>query len=134
MAFGFHAELVHVDDACRRLSFAERDGQTCDHYFIMDRSEDSPDGAVPDMGNVYIERDDQCWGGYGGIERVVLARDSLTLHLGGRMAKLIGGHDSIRVTFDVSDAVFRELRHVLGLIMRGYESQLEAPGATHEAG
>src|SRR6516162_9673490 len=28
---------------------------------------------------LYIERDDQQWGGFGGIERVVLHRNSLTL-------------------------------------------------------
>jgi hypothetical protein len=124
VAFGFHAGFVHVDDVCRRLSFADRNDETGEHYFVMDRSEESPDEAVPDMTNVYIERDDQCWGGYGGIERVVLARNSLTLHLDERMATRMGGHDSIRVGFDVSDAVFRELRPVLGLIMRGYEPQL----------
>lgn len=78
------------------------------------------------MENVYIERDDQAWGGYGGIERVALTRDSLTLHLGGRMAKQLGGHDSIRVSFEVPDPAFLELRHVLDLIMRGYESRWEA--------
>jgi hypothetical protein len=123
VAFGFHAGFVHVDDVCR-LSFADRNDETGEHYFVMDRSEESPDEAAPDMANVYIERDDQGWGGYGGIEQVVLARDSLTLHLGERMATRMGCHATMRVGFDVSEAVFRELRHVLGLIMRGYEPQL----------
>ena len=127
MAFEFHAGFFHVDDACRRLSFADRNDETGEHYFVIDRSEDSLDDVVPDMANVYVERDDQCWGGYGGIERVVLARDSLTLHLGKRMATQMGDHESIRVSFDVSDHGFREMRSVLGLIMRGYESRLQAP-------
>jgi hypothetical protein len=124
VAFDFHAGFVHPDDLCRRLSFADRDDESGEHYFIMDRSEESPDEAVPDMENVYIERDDQAWGGYGGIERVILARDSLALYLGERMAKQMGGHDSVRVSFEVSDAIFRDLRNVLCLIMRGYESKL----------
>jgi hypothetical protein len=33
------------------------------------------------------------------------------------------------VTFQVSDAVFLDLRHVIGLIMRGYESRLVVPEA-----
>jgi hypothetical protein len=135
VTFVFHAGSVHADDVCRRLSFADRNDESGEHYFIMDRSEESPEETVPDMDNVYIERDDQCWGGYGGIERVVLARDGLTVHLGERMATRMGGHAVIRVTFEVSDAVFRQLWHVIGLIMRGYESQLvqEAePGATAE--
>jgi hypothetical protein len=55
----------------------------------------------------------------------MLTRDALSLHLDERMATRMGGHDTIRVGFDLSDAVFRKLRHVPGLIMRGYESQLE---------
>jgi hypothetical protein len=110
VAFGFHAAFVHADDLCRRLSFADRHDEFAEHYFIMDRSEESPDEAVPGMGNVYIERDDQGWGGYGGIERVVLTRDSL---------------NSIRVSFEVSDSAFCALRLVLDLIMRGYEAKLE---------
>jgi hypothetical protein len=124
VAFVFHAGFVHADDVCRRLTFADRNDERAKHYFVMDRSEESREEAVTNIENVYIERDDQCWGGYGGIKRVVLERDSLTLHLGGEMANRMGGHVVIGVTFDVSDAVFRQLRHVLGLIMRGYESQL----------
>lgn len=125
MEFGFHAGFIHVDRLCRRLSFADRNDGSGEHYFIMDRSEDSPDEAVPDMDNVYIERNDQGWGGYGGSARVVLARDRASLHLGERMLAQMGGRKAIRVSFEVPDAVFRALRDVLCLIMRGYESRLE---------
>lgn len=123
--FEFHAGYLHVDDTARRLEFADRNDDAGCHYFLMDRSEESPEEAVPDMENVYIRRDDQCWGGYGGIELVILDRDSLTLKLGPRMATQVGGHDTIRVTFRIKDAEFRELRQVLGFIMLGYESQLQ---------
>lgn len=93
----------------------------------MDRSEESPEESVPDMANVYIERDDQGWGGYGGIDRVILERDGLTLHLSPRMATQMGEHETIRVGFTLRDSEFRELRYVLSLIMRGYESQLDLP-------
>jgi len=125
VAFGFHANFVHADVLCRRLSFADGSDEHSEHYFLMDRSEESADEAIPGMDNVYIERDDQGWGGYGDIERVILTRDSLTLHLGERMARQIGRHESIRVSFAVSDEVSRELPLVLGIIMRGYESQLK---------
>ena len=125
MEFGFHAGFVHADDLCRRLSFADRNDESAEHYFIVDRSEESPNEAVPGMENVYIERDDQIWGGYGDIERVILARDYLTLQLGERMATQIGGRDSIRVSFEIPDSEFRDLRHVLELIMRGYGEKLE---------
>jgi hypothetical protein len=123
--FEFHAGYVYADDTTRRLSFADRNDDTGRHYFVMDRSEESPEECVADMGNVYIERDDQGWGGYGGIDLVILNRESLTLELGPRMATRMGGHETLRVTFRIKDAQFRELRQVLGFIMLGYESQLE---------
>ncbi len=125
MAFAFHAGRVYVDELCRRLSFADRDDGTGEHYFVIDRSEDSPDEAVPDMDNVYIERDDQEWGGFGGIKRVVLERDALTLQLDPPMATRMGGHESIRISFAINGDQFHEMQHVLSLIMRGYESQVE---------
>lgn len=124
MSFGFHATLVYTDKLCRRLSFADGDEESGDHYFVMDRSEESPEDALPDMDNVYIERDDQCWGGYGGIEQVVLDRGGLTLHLNQRMEDRMGGHDVIRISFDIPDQRFQTLEHILGLIMRGYETRL----------
>jgi hypothetical protein len=41
------------------------------------------------------------------------------------MADQMGGHDAIRITFDLADSQFYKFRRVLGLIMRGYENQLE---------
>jgi Immunity protein 10 len=125
MTLCFRAEFVDSDDLVTRLSFLDRDGETSEHYFIMDRSEDSPEEGAPDMGNVYIERDDQCWGGYGGIDRVILERSGLTLRLGPRMADQMGGHEAIRITFDLGDSEFDKVHRVLGAIMRGYESQLQ---------
>jgi hypothetical protein len=125
VAFGFHANVICADKLCRRLSFTDRNAHSGEHYFIMDRSEETPEVAVPDLENIFIERDDQQWGGYGGIQRVILERKSLTLHLGPRMAIQMGEHDSIRISFAANDDEFCELRQVLGLIMKGYESQLE---------
>jgi hypothetical protein len=126
MAFGFHAVCVVADDVTvpvAYLAFYDRNDMTCEHYFIMDRSEDSPEGAVPDMENIYIERDDQGWGGYGGIDRVILERNGLTLRLGPRMADQMGEHDTIGITFDLGDPDFEKVRRVPERLMRGYESR-----------
>jgi hypothetical protein len=124
--FEFHAGHLYIDDASPRIiQFAERKTDTRCHYLLMVRSEESPEEAVPDMQNVYVRRDDQCWGGHGGIELVLLNRDSLTLKLGPRMTKQVGGHDTIYVTFRIKDVEFRELRQALGFILSGYEAQLQ---------
>jgi hypothetical protein len=124
MAVGFHAGFVHSDAVSRRLSFADHNDERGQRYFVIDRAEASPEEAVPDLANVYLELDDQCRGGYGGIERVVLRRDSLAVHLGPRWAV---GDDEIRITFTVGQPEFEELKAVLRLILRGYEDRLESP-------
>jgi hypothetical protein len=115
VAFGFHAGLVYPDPVCRRLSFLDRDDNTSEHYFIIDRSEETPETSVPNMDN----------GGFGGIERAILSRDCLTLHLCPAMATKMGEHNLIQITFAISDNVFSEIRNVLASIMRGYENRLE---------
>ena len=123
MSLTFHANLVYPDSLCRRLSFLDRDDEASEHYLIFDRSEDSPDEPIPGMANVYLERDDQGWGGYGGIESAMLGRSHLTFRLTSKMAKTMGGHDTIRVTFDVAAEQWDTIRSVASLIMKGYESQ-----------
>ncbi len=128
MSLTFHAELVYPDSSCRRLSFLDRDDDASEHYLILDRSEESPDEPTPGMANVYLERDDQRWGGYGGIQSVTLGRSHLTFRLTPEMAETMGNHDMIRVTFDVAIEQWGMIRSVASLIMKGYESQLVIDG------
>ncbi|MFO0977849.1 MAG: Imm10 family immunity protein [Planctomycetaceae bacterium] len=128
MALTFHANLVYPDLQCRRLSFLDRDDESSEHYLIFDRSEESPDEAIPDMGNVYLERDDQGWGGYGGIESVTLGRSDLTFRLTPKMAERMGDHEMILVKFDVGIDQWESIRSVAAVIMKGYESHLVVNG------
>src|SRR5690349_20550719 len=121
--FAFHAELVVADARQRSLSFADRDEGTC-HYLVVQRDEERRGEVLSDLENIYVERDDQRWGGYGGIERVQLDRGGMTLFLGERMAACMGGHSEMRVTFDVDTSRLREVKDVLSLIFRGYESRV----------
>jgi hypothetical protein len=124
MSLTFHATLVFPDSLCRRLSFLDRDDDASEHYLIFGRSEESLDESIPGVANVYLERDDQGWGGYGGIQSVTLGRSHLTFRLTPDMAKTMGDHDIIRVTFDVAIEQWEAIRSVASLIMKGYESQL----------
>ena len=128
MALTFHANLVYPDLQCRRLSFLDRDDELSEHYLNFDRSEESPDEAIPDMGNVYLERDDQGWGGYGGIESVTLGRSDLTFRLTPKMAERMGDHEMILVKFDVGIDQWESIRSVAAVIMKGYESHLVVNG------
>jgi hypothetical protein len=122
--FAFHAELVVPEAGGLSLSFADRsDDQR--HYLVLARDEETPDQAQPDLRKVYIECDDQCWGGYGGIESVQLQRDALTIQVGEKMATKLGLHDVLCVSFSVDEVVFREVQRVVHLIFRGYEDRVQ---------
>jgi len=125
MVFELRAAVVVCRRVERSLSFADR-LTNHQHYLILQRDEELPDEALPDLKNIYIERDDQGWGGYGGIARVILERNGLALHLTSRMASHLGGYETLRVTFTLDDVRFGQLKEVLMLIMFGYEDRLDA--------
>jgi len=79
MVFEFHASEFEIDNLTLRVGFA--DGENSQHYFIMQRDEEFIEEALLNMENIYLERNDQCWGGYGGINQVSLARTYLIIYL-----------------------------------------------------
>jgi hypothetical protein len=124
--FEFRAELVVPDRSQQSLSFADH-LQSPKHYLVLQRDEENAEATLSDVENVYIERDDQQFGGYGGIESVVLERDRLTLNLTPRMAKQMGHQDALTVTFAADDQLFENVREALKLVFRGYDSRVKCP-------
>ncbi len=120
--YEFIAPYFEFDPVSLFLGFVNEDTK---QYFWMQREEESLDRAMPDVSDVWIERDDQQWGGTGGIVHVLLYRDSLSIELTSEMAKHMGGYDSIRVVFSVTDVEFDQIRKQLRRVMRGYESIVE---------
>jgi hypothetical protein len=137
MAKGFHAVGMEASPPDHLLSFWSQGDDQERHYFVIQRSEESSEEAVPDLANVYLELDDQSWGGYGGIERVELGPGGLTVRLGRRWATERIGTDTVRVTFALSDDNYRAAAQVLRLILFGYEDRLEVaaePGRAPDRG
>ena len=121
MAFEFEAALVVPDAVQESLSFADR-RENHQHYLIIQRDEEARDSVLPDVENVYIERDDQRFGGYGGIEAVTLGSRHLTLKLTPRMAKQMGHHEMLSVEF--AEESLRDVDQLVAVIFRGYESRI----------
>lgn len=121
MAFEFEAALVIPDTRAESLSFADQP-EDHQHYLIIQRDEDARDDVLPDVENVYIERDDQQFGGYGGIESVALNKGRLTLRLSPRMARQMGHHDSLSVAFP--EECFQQVDELVRLIFRGDEPRV----------
>jgi len=123
MVFGFHASEFETDDVALRVGLA--DGENGAHYFIMQRDEEFIEEALPHMENIYLERDDQWWGGYGGINQVNLNRTHLIIYLNSDMANQMGGYDTIKITFSLDDFHFKQLQNVLQKVMQGYKDKLK---------
>ncbi|MBD2768607.1 hypothetical protein IC235_11985 [Hymenobacter sp. BT664] len=122
MIFEFHASEFEIDAAALRVGFAE--GENGEHYFIMQRDEEFTEEPLSNLENIYTERDDQCWGGYGGINQVSLNRNSLIIDLNPEMANQMGGYETIKITFSTDNLQFQQLQKVLQQIMQDYESKL----------
>jgi hypothetical protein len=122
MAYLFTATDFEADPDAVFVGFT--DGT---HYLWMQPDEDDypRPRPSPDARNVWIEIDDQGWGGHGGIARVRLTRDTLTVRRTLPLEKHMGGHEAIEVWFSLSDAEFEQVQTVLRAVMRGNEHLLE---------
>ncbi len=127
--FEFHAIRVWHDEVSLCVAFADKIEEH-DHYFSIQRSEESPEQALADASNIYIELDDQCWGGYGGIDCVAVERGAFTLVVKDRMIPYMRGHDGVRITFGLNDTEFALFCQVLQKLLRGYERMLLLPQRT----
>lgn len=116
--FAGEFEANHVD---LRIGFSEEeDGE---HYFLMQRDDESTEEVLTNLENIYTELDDQCWGQNGGIDWVTLNQNQFIVHFDSLTATRIG-YDEIQIIFSLDDSDFQELRNVLQKIMRGYEDKL----------
>ena len=104
------------------IGFSEAEGG--EHYFVMTRSEASPEEAVPNRKNIYAELDDENWTEDVGIDSVILSRHQIVIRFGSDTISLPEPEEII-ITFSLKDAEFEGLRNVLVKIMRGYEDRLK---------
>ena len=121
MKLNFGAIDFEIDPVDLRVGFS--DGEDGEHYFLIQRDDESTEEVLPNRENIYTELDDQCWGGNGGIDLIACSQSRFTIHLGEPIAPRIG-YNEISITFSLNDSEFQELRKVLQKIMKGYEDRL----------
>jgi hypothetical protein len=122
MAYQFTADEIDADPAARRLSFGGGE-----RYFWMQRDDDAYDDGQtsPDASYCWVELEDQRCGGLGGIARVRLERDCLSVWRTLPLSPHAGGHEWIVIHFDVENAEFALIKDVLREALRGSEHVLE---------
>jgi hypothetical protein len=124
----FHANTVVVDDSDKELILVGFADDMCGRYrdaLMVQRSYEFDEQDVgPGMDRVYIERNEQSRGGYGGIRQFDLYRDRVSVALDDTMGKRLGG-DLFEITFQVDEDRFSSLRSGLAAVFRGCECYRE---------
>jgi hypothetical protein len=104
MAPSFHATCVSIEDTevCLQIGFADREFDTTE-YLTLQRGRvlDEKDGRLG-MASLYVERNDQCNGMYGGISHYELLPGRVRLHFDEKGAKVMRGLREMEITFAVS--------------------------------
>src|SRR3712207_2513406 len=114
MAYEFTATEFDADPDAERVAFAGEG-----RYVWMQRDETDPTVPVTasaDARSVWVEIEDQAWGGRGGIAEVRLDRQSLTISRTHPLPRQACGHEKIVVHFDVTDDEFDQIWRVLRAI------------------
>lgn len=106
-AWSLVADAIEIDSDAKSINFYSH---ATNQYFWMQANE-----GVDDSSLTWIERDDQAYGGPGGVSRLLLSDKSLLLELSENSAKNVGGFNEILIQFDFDDVEI-ELSHLRSLL------------------
>jgi hypothetical protein len=112
-AIRFVAKDVALDPQVGFVGFADQEGR---RYFWM-----QPGEMTTAKDEIWLERDDQAWGGCGGAWNVVLTRNKLVVNT--RELPWMAC-DAVEIEFAVDDATHARLRELLQQVMVGCPSDL----------
>ncbi len=110
----FTAKDVSLEPRDGFIGFADQEGQ---RYFWM-----QPGERTTAKDQIWLERDDQAWGGSGGPWNVVLTRNRFVVNTRALSWMVC---DAIEIDFAVEDATYATLKELLQRAMIGCPSDLE---------
>jgi hypothetical protein len=113
----FKADDVELDPQVGFIGFAD---STSEHYFWMQLGE-TEDGLSPNKDEIWLERDDQQWGGHGSDWRITLTRHTCSVDT--RQLPWMACN-SIEIEFSLDDGQFQSLKELLQAVMLGCSSDL----------
>jgi hypothetical protein len=132
----FTANTVVVDDSNEGfilVGFADQqDGQYCEMLHFQRAYEFDEQDVALGMNSVYVERNDQSQGGYGGVERVELHSDRVRVLVGGRVAEWMGDSE-FEIGLSLSPAELERLREGLRVVFQGFGTLVEYPAGPNTA-
>ncbi len=123
MSLTFSALVVDADEPSARITLGDRDYESSEHYFTIQRTERRPSAESDSTSDIYIEFDDQSGGGYGGIERIIVTRQLLTVSLGEKWkVKFLCDREIVIALQQIKETDFSTIVRVLKVIMAGYDA------------
>ena len=117
----FHANYVEIvdDEHSRIVGFADRQFDTKRYLqFQLSRVTGAQDHALG-LETYYVEKDDQSNSCYGGIERIDLHANAISLKLDDMGSQRLDLSSVVLITFDADDKTLSELRSGLATIFSG---------------
>jgi hypothetical protein len=105
-AIRFVAKDVSLDPQVGFIGFADQEGE---RYFWM-----QPGEMTTAKEEIWLERDDQAWGGCGGVWNVVLTRDKFLVNT--RELPWMAS-DAVEIEFAVNDSKYARLKDLLRQVM-----------------
>ena len=113
-AIRFSAKDVSLDPQVGFIGFADQEG--CRYFWMQ------PGEMTTAKHEIWLERDDQAWGGCGGAWNVVLTRSTFIVNT---QELPWMACDAVEIEFAVDDATYSRLRELLRRVMVGCPSDLD---------
>jgi len=122
MLSSFHASDVEFEDEddVFYVNFINNNGDKIEYIMLQNPREYLEQDVSLGMDKIYIERNDQIFSSYGGIESVNIHRGSIKIALADEAAKKLGNIDEIEIDFDISDEQFQGLISMLRNIFKEF--------------
>ncbi|HEY1048785.1 MAG TPA: Imm10 family immunity protein [Prosthecobacter sp.] len=118
----FTASCVRVEDTEEGIGvwLADADPVECDYLALTRDLRPDEQSVRLSLDKVYLERNDQGFSGYGGIEQISLFRDHLHLCLDDKGTRFMGGLSVMKVSFELEASIFQQLREGLAACFDGF--------------
>jgi len=123
MTSWFHATCIEFEDNGELIcgGFADSKTNTGDFLAFTRPHVFSDEDRRHGMDKVHVERNEQGHSGYGGMERVELHRSQIRVIFDEKGTRRMAGFSETRVTFDISEERFEQLRRELARVFAGFD-------------
>lgn len=127
MKVAFHVHCVAVEDMedFWLVGFADEQFGTKQYLMLQRSFADDEQDVRLGMNTYHVERDDQGWGCYGGIERFELYRESIQVVFDKTGKKCLGKLEGLEISFAVSGREFQKLKHRLKKVFAGSDCLID---------